>query len=385
MDIKGIAVLGSTGSIGRQALEVIHGQSGAFELEMISAHSNAKMLIEQAIAFRPNVVVIGDRSLYPEVREALSAYPVKVYAGEESVVQALEMDTIDLVLVSIVGFAGLLPTIRALELGKPVALANKETLVVAGEYVTSLARRQHLRILPVDSEHSAIFQCLAGEEHLSVEKLILTASGGPFRETPPDQFSRITKKQALTHPNWNMGNKITIDSATLMNKGLEVIEARWLFDLHPSRIEVVIHPQSVIHSMVQFHDGSVKAQMGLPDMRLPILYALSYPYRFRSELPRLDFGDCPALTFERPDFRKFRNLTLAYEALKAGGNMPCILNAANEVAVEAFLGDRTGFAGIPGIIETCMQKVTFLSHPSLQDYFDTDRETRALAQNLLNK
>jgi 1-deoxy-D-xylulose-5-phosphate reductoisomerase len=385
MDKKGIAILGSTGSIGRQALEVIRLHPGEFEVELLSAHANFKLLIKQAIEFQPNAVVIDNPEAYLELKDALSSFPVKVYAGEDSVLQSLEMESITLVLVAIVGFAGLRSTIRSLELGKQVALANKETLVVAGDFITSLARQQGVRLLPVDSEHSAIFQCLAGEDHRSVEKIILTASGGPFRETDPSLFSRITKQDALKHPNWCMGNKITIDSATLMNKGLEVIEARWLFDLQPDQIEVIIHPQSVVHSMVQFTDGSVKAQMGPPDMRLPILYAFSYPSRSHSSLPRLDFSDYPALTFSRPDFDKFRNLALAYEALRKGGNMPCILNAANEVAVEAFLDDRINFTDIPSIIGKCMDRIGFIARPALPDFFDTDTETRDFARFLMNK
>lgn len=382
---KGIAVLGSTGSIGRQALEVIHAHPDLFRLELITAQSNANALIRQAIRYQPNVVVINDEDLFQEVKDGLSSYPVKVFAGADSVLQALEMESVDMVLVSIVGFAGLQPTLRSLELGRAVALANKESLVVAGEVVMSLSRSLQVPVIPVDSEHSAIFQCLCGEEPSAIEKIYLTASGGPFRETPVSEFGKITRKEALQHPNWCMGDKITIDSATLMNKGLEVIEARWLFDLKPEQIHVIVHPQSVIHSLVQFRDGSIKAQMGVPDMRLPILYALGYPYRIISDLPRFQFADETMLTFHQPDLIKFRNLALAYQALHTGGNMPCILNAANEVAVKAFLQERLSFAGIPEIIEQCMGKATFIPKPSLTDYDETDRETRQLALSLLNK
>lgn len=382
---KGIAVLGSTGSIGRQALEVIHAHSDLFQLELITAHSNANALIRQAIRYMPNAVVIHEEDLFREVKDGLSSYPVKVFAGEASVLQALEMDSVDMVLVSIVGFAGLQPTLRSLELGRTVALANKESLVVAGEVVMSLSRSLQVPVLPVDSEHSAIFQCLCGEEPSAIEKIYLTASGGPFRDTPVSEFGQITRKQALRHPNWCMGDKITIDSATLMNKGLEVIEARWLFDLKPEQIHVIVHPQSVIHSLVQFRDGSIKAQMGMPDMRLPILYALGYPNRVISDLPRFQFADETMLTFYQPDLIKFRNLALAYEALHTGGNMPCILNAANEVAVGAFLQERLSFADIPEIIEQCMGKATFISTPGLKDYAETDMETRQLALSLVNK
>ena len=382
---RGIAILGSTGSIGHQALDVIRQNRDRFELELITAHKNADTLIQQAIVHRPNAIVISDPALYGKVKDALSSYPVKVYAGEESVLQALEMETIEMVVVAIVGFAGLQPAIRSLELGRRVALANKESLVVAGEVITYLSQKHHAPVIPVDSEHSAIFQCMAGEHSNSVEKIYLTASGGPFRETALSEFPSITRRKALQHPNWNMGDKITIDSATLMNKGLEVIEARWLFDLKPGQIKVVIHPQSIIHSLVQFHDGSIKAQMGLPDMRLPILYALGYPSRIPSDLPRFDFADYPALTFSQPDFEKFRNLALAYEALDRGGNMPCILNAANEAAVGAFLHEEISFADIPAVVEQCMEKATFLPHPGLAEYIETDKETRRVAETIIGK
>ncbi|HOW25264.1 MAG TPA: 1-deoxy-D-xylulose-5-phosphate reductoisomerase [Bacteroidales bacterium] len=385
MKKKGIAILGSTGSIGQQALDVICHHRDWFELELITAHKNADILIRQAIQHLPNAVVITDPALYSTVRDALRPYPVKVYAGEDALLQALEMETIDMVLIAIVGFAGLHPTIRSLELGRQVALANKESLVVAGEIITRLSRDHHAPVIPVDSEHSAIYQCLAGEQSSWIEKIYLTASGGPFRETPLSEFPSITREKALQHPNWNMGDKITIDSATLMNKGLEVIEARWLFNLNPSQIQVVIHPQSVIHSMVQFCDGSIKAQMGVPDMRLPILYALGYPSRMPSALPRFDFAAHPALTFSQPDAAKFRNLALAYTALDQGGNMPCILNAANEAAVGAFLREEIPFTGIPAVIEQCMEKATFVPHPGMEDYIQTDKETRKVAEIIMNK
>ncbi len=382
---KGIAILGSTGSIGNQALEVICHHKDLFELELITARKNADALIQQAMTYQPHAVVITDHTLYGKVKSALEDFPVKVYAGDDAVLQALEMETIDRVLVSIVGFAGLQPTIRSLELGHQVALANKESLVVAGEIITALSHSNRVPVIPVDSEHSAILQCLAGEESSSIEKIYLTASGGPFRETPLSEFPTITRQQALQHPNWSMGNKITIDSATLMNKGLEVIEARWLFDLKPEQIQVVIHPQSIIHSMVQFHDGSIKAQMGLPDMRLPILYALGHPQRIPSDLPRFNFADYPILTFSPPDLKKFHNLALAYEALDRGGNMPCILNAANEVVVGAFLRDQIAFSDIPMAIEQCMEKATYIQHPGLAEYIETDKETRTIAVAILNK
>ncbi len=382
---KGIAILGSTGSIGKQALDVIRQNRDLFELELLTAGKNARLLVQQAIENEPNAVVIADHTRYGYVKEALSSYPVKVYAGEEAVLQALEMENIDEVLLSIVGFAGLYPAIRSLELGHQLALANKESLVVAGEIITALSDRHHAPVIPVDSEHSAIFQCLAGERLASVEKIYLTASGGPFREKDKSEFRTITRQQALQHPNWSMGDKITIDSATLMNKGLEVIEARWLFDLKPGQIQVIIHPQSIIHSLVQFHDGSIKAQMGRPDMRLPILYALGYPQRIPSDLSRFDFADFPVFTFSQPDIVKFRNLALAYEALDRGGNMPCILNAANEVTVGAFLTEKILFTDIPDIIEQCMEQVTFVPHPALPDYAETDKETRNVAEAIVNK
>jgi 1-deoxy-D-xylulose-5-phosphate reductoisomerase len=374
-----IAILGSTGSIGTQALEVIQAHPDFFEVELLTAQNNADLLIKQGAAFHPNVVVIGNEALYDPVFQALDPLGIKVYAGDRALASVVEMDTIDLVLTALVGYAGLQPTIRAIEAGKPIALANKETLVVAGELVTRLAREKGVNIYPIDSEHSAIFQCLTGEFHNPIEKVILTASGGPFRGKKADFLRTVTKAQALKHPNWVMGAKITIDSATLMNKGLEVIEAKWLFGLDASQVDVVVHPQSIIHSMVQFEDGSIKAQMGLPDMRLPIQYALHYPDRLKSDFPRFDFSLYPQLTFEKPDLQTFRNLQLAFDALHQGGNMPCIVNAANEIAVAEFLHDRIGFLEISDTIAACMAKVPYIANPSYEDYVNTDRETRRTA------
>lgn len=378
-----IAILGSTGSIGTQALDVIRQNADHFEVEVLTAQSSSTALIRQAIEFRPNSVVIGDEARYHEVDNALSQYDIKVYAGRDALLQIVEMETIDMVLVAMVGFAALLPTLRAIEAGKPIAIANKETFVVAGEIVTTLARNKAVNIFPVDSEHSAIFQCLAGEFHNPIEKIILTASGGPFRGKDREFLTQVTKEQALRHPNWSMGCKVSIDSASLMNKGLEVIEARWLFNVSPQQIEVVVHPQSIIHSMVQFTDGSIKAQMGLPDMRLPIQYALSYPQRLASNFPRLNFTDFPELTFSKPDSEIFRNLALAYEALGKGGNMPCILNAADEIAVHAFLKDKLGFMQMTTVIEQCMKQVSFISTPVYDDYVQTDLETRRIAEEII--
>jgi len=382
MQKKRLAILGSTGSIGTQTLEVVRKHPDAFEVEVLTAQSSVKKLIEQAIEFKPNVVVIGDEKYYREVAEKLEPHQIKVYAGSEAICQVTEMDTIDLVVVALVGFAGLKPTLKAIEAGKPIAIANKETFVVAGEIVTNLAREKAVNIYPVDSEHSAIFQCLAGEFHNPVELIYLTASGGPFRGKDKAFLASVTKEQALKHPNWSMGCKVTIDSATMMNKGLEVIEAKWLFGLKPEQIKVVIHPESIIHSLVQFEDGSMKAQMGLPDMRLPIQYALTYPNRFKSDLPRFNFADYNKLTFEEPDLETFRSLALAYEALKVGGNMPCILNAANEIVVHSFLKDRIRFTEIPDIIEKMMQKISFIPNPTYDDYVNTDNETRRLTHEL---
>lgn len=379
---KRLAILGSTGSIGTQALEVVRQQPESFEVEVLSANNNASLLIEQAVEFRPNAVVIGAPGLYSKVSSALQPFDIKVYTGEDALCQILEMDTIDMVLVALVGYAGLRPTLSAVSAGKQIAIANKEAFVVAGELVTRLARQKAVNLFPVDSEHSAIFQCLAGEFHNPVEKIYLTASGGPFRGKSHEYLSKAGKSEALKHPNWNMGCKVTIDSATLMNKGLEVIEARWLFGIEGEKIDVVVHPQSVIHSMVQFEDGSIKAQMGLADMKLPIQYALSYPNRLKSPSPRLNFSDYPELTFEKPDRENFRCLDLAYAALKAGGNMPCILNAANEIAVNSFLKDKIGFLQIPDIIESCLAKIPFIAVPDFEAYADTDRVTRQMAMSL---
>lgn len=380
---KQIALLGSTGSIGTQALEVIAEQQDRYEVYALTAGSRVEQLIQQARRFQPEVVVIADESKYHQLKEALADLPIKVYAGSDALAQVVEAGPIDMVLTAMVGYAGLRPTIAAIRAGKAIALANKETLVVAGELINRLAQQYHTPILPVDSEHSAVFQCLAGEVGNAIEKVILTASGGPFRTFGHDELSRVTKEQALKHPNWKMGAKITIDSATMMNKGFEVIEAKWLFGLRPDQIEVVVHPQSVIHSMVQFEDGAVKAQLGMPDMRLPIQYAFSYPDRLHASFERLDFSRCTHLTFEQPDTTRFRNLALAYEALNQGGNMPCIVNAANEVMVAAFLEDRVGFFAMSDIIERVMQQATFIAQPTYDDYVATDTEARRLAQSLL--
>ncbi len=379
---KRIAILGSTGSIGTQALEVIQKHSDVFEVEVLTAYNNVQLLIEQAVIFQPNAVVIGNADKYAVLAEALQNHPVKVYAGADSLEQIVTLESIDIVLAAMVGYSGLIPTMNAIGAGKPVALANKETLVVAGELITELALQNKTPVIPVDSEHSAIFQCLAGEQS-PIEKVILTASGGPFRGKDRHYLENVTKKEALRHPNWSMGAKITIDSATLMNKGLEVIEARWLFGLQPDQIEVVIHPQSILHSMVQFIDGSIKAQMGLPDMKLPILYAFSYPDRIKSDFPRFSFADYPELNFETPDMTSFPNLFLAYQAMQTGGTMPCVLNASNEIAVEAFLNDRLGFYGISSIIEKTMEKIPHVKSPGLDDYRDADREARSFAESLI--
>jgi 1-deoxy-D-xylulose-5-phosphate reductoisomerase len=385
MTKKRIALLGSTGSIGTQALDVVKAHPESFEVEVLTAQSNADLLIEQAVAFRPREVVIGHEALYEKVASALEPFPIKVYSGDEALASVVESDSVDVVLTALVGYSGLLPTIRAIRAGKAIALANKETLVVAGELITRLAREYQVPILPVDSEHSAIFQCLTGEEENPIEKIILTASGGPFRGKDRAFLMGVTKAQALRHPNWSMGAKITIDSATLMNKGLEVIEAKWLFDLTPTQVEVIVHPQSIIHSMVQFEDGSIKAQMGLPDMRLPIQYALGYPRRMKADFPRFDFTHYPSLTFEQPDTITFRNLALAYEALAKGGNLACVINAANEVAVAAFLNDKIGFLEISDIIEVCASRVAFVQHPGYEDYVQSDWEARRVAAELIQE
>ena len=380
---KGIAILGSTGSIGQQAIEVVLSHQNEFKIEVLSAYNNVDLLIEQAFMLSPNVVVIGDKFLYSKVNSALSSKNIKVYAGESALNQVVEMSSIDIVLASIVGIAGLRSTLAAIEAGKPVALANKEALVVAGELITKTAAKKGVNIYPVDSEHSAIFQCLSGEFHNKIEKIYLTGSGGPFRGFNTKELQTVTVDEALRHPNWSMGNKITIDSASLMNKGLEIIEAKWLFNLQPDQIEVVIHPQSVIHSIVQFVDGSMKAQMGLPDMKLPIQYALSYPDRLVSDYERFDFNRYSSLDFEKPDIKTFRNLALALEAIKKGGNMPCILNAANEVAVNAFLAGQINFLKMPYIIEQCMNAVSFSKQADLDTYLDTDKEARRIASELI--
>ena len=379
MQKRHLAILGSTGSIGTQTLEVVEANPDIFEVEVLTAQNNADLLIEQAAKFRPNVVVISNENLYDKVFAALDPLDIKVYTGEKSLVSVVEMESVNMVLTALVGYAGLIPTVAAIKVGKHIALANKETLVVAGELVTELAQKHKVDILPVDSEHSAIFQCLVGEFHNPIEKIILTASGGPFRGKDREFLKTVTKEQALKHPNWSMGAKITIDSASLMNKGLEVIEAKWLFGLTPDQIEVVVHPQSIIHSMVQFEDGSMKAQMGLPDMRVPIQFAIGYPNRLKSNFPRMDFAQFPSLTFEKPDYETFRNLSFAFEALKVGGNMACIINAANEIAVAAFLRDEIGFLAMSDLIENCMKKVSFVRIPTLEDYIETDKETRRLA------
>ncbi|MFO7657618.1 MAG: 1-deoxy-D-xylulose-5-phosphate reductoisomerase [Bacteroidales bacterium] len=380
---KRIAVLGSTGSIGTQALEVINNNHESFELVAVTAGQNADLLIEQALRFSPRFVVIGNEKKYGYVRDALAHLPVKVAAGSDAIVTIAGNKDIDTVLTAMVGYSGLLPTVEAIKSGKNIALANKETLVVAGEYIKRIAAENNVQILPVDSEHSAIFQCLVGEPAESIEKIYLTASGGPFRGKTREELEHVTKKEALLHPNWCMGNKITIDSASLMNKGLEVIEAKWLFDLSPDRIDVIIHPQSIIHSIVQFSDGSMKAQMGLPDMRLPIQYALGFPKRLQSDFPRFNFTDYPSLTFQKPDTSAFRNLALAFEALRKGGNMPCVLNAANEIVVEAFLQDKVKFLQMPSIIEKVMNKISFVPKPTLDDYCSSDSESREVTLELI--
>jgi len=381
---KRIAILGSTGSIGTQALEVIEEHNELFDVEVLTAFNNFDLLIRQAIRFNPNTVVIGNKDHYHEVNEALMPHNIHVYAGSEAVIQVLEMDTIDLVVMAIVGFEGLKPTLASLKNHKTLALANKESLVIAGDIVSRMALETGTPIIPVDSEHSAIFQCLMGEFDNPIEKIMLTASGGPFLGYSKEQLEKVTAKEALAHPNWNMGDKVTVDSATLMNKGLEAIEAKWLFDLKPSQIEVIIHPQSIVHSLVYFSDSSVKAQLGLPDMRLPIQFALSYPNRLTNSLKSLDLLQFNRLDFEKPDMENFRNLALAFEAMEKGGNMPCILNAANEVAVEAFLKNQIGFLDIPKIIENCMSKSSFIQKNDLNDYVETDRLGRAKAKEFIN-
>lgn len=382
---KHIAILGSTGSIGTQALEVIAANPENFEVEVLTAQNNAELLIQQAKEFKPNAVVIVNEDFYPQVKDALVPLDIKVFAGEKSLASIVQMDSIDMVLTALVGYSGLKPTIKAIEAGKNIALANKETLVVAGELITQLAREKGVNIYPVDSEHSAIFQCLVGEFDNPIEKIILTASGGPFRGKKRHELKLVTKAQALKHPNWTMGAKVTIDSASLMNKGLEVIEAKWLFSLKPEQIEVIVHPQSIVHSLVQFQDSSIKAQLGLPDMRLPIQFALGYPQRLKADYPRFDFTQYPNLTFEPPDTETFRNLALAFQAMAAGGNMPCVLNAANEIAVQEFLKDNIGFLQMSEVVERCLEKINYVSKPTFEDYVETDRETRRLAGELIAK
>ncbi|MDD3286534.1 MAG: 1-deoxy-D-xylulose-5-phosphate reductoisomerase [Bacteroidia bacterium] len=385
MTQKKVAIIGSTGSIGRQALEVIEHHKEKLCVEVLTANKQADLLIEQALKFDPNAVVIADKSQYQKVKEALSSTDIKVFAGQEALEDIVQMETIDIVLTAIVGFAGLRPTIKAIEAKKPIALSNKETLVVGGELITKLSIENSVPIIPVDSEHSAIFQCLAGEFYNPIEKIILTASGGPFLGKTKDELNNITPKQALNHPNWVMGNKVTIDSATLMNKGLEVIEAKWLFDLSVDKIEAVIHPQSVIHSMVEFEDGSVKAQMGLADMRLPIQYALTYPERLKTNFPKFNILDFPNLSFLKPDMETFPCLGLAYQAIQKGGNMPTIMNAANEIAVEAFLRGVIGFLEIPEIIANAMSKYNFIAKANVNDFFETDKEVREELSSMLLK
>ena len=381
--IKRIALFGSTGSIGTQALEVIAANPDKFSVDVLTANGNDELLIQQAIKHRPNVVVITDETKYGKVKAALASTDIKVFAGEKALEEVASMDIYDLMLAAIVGYAGLKPTLNAINAGKAIALANKETLVVAGDIVMRTAVEKRVPVIPVDSEHSAIFQCLIGEMRNPIEKVILTASGGPFLGRKTNYLVNVKREHALQHPNWNMGAKISVDSATLMNKGLEMIEAKWLFNLKPEQIQVLIHPQSIIHSMVQFTDGSIKAQMGLPDMKLPIQYALSFPRRIKNSFPRCDFKKFNTLTFDEPDYRTFRNLTLAIEALNKGGNLPCVLNAANEIAVYAFLRNRLGFLEMTDIIEKTMEKVPYIDKPSLEEYFDSDGEARHYAADLI--
>jgi len=380
---KHIAILGSTGSIGIQTLEVVDEHIDRFMVEVLTANNNAELLISQAKKYNPNVVVITNKNKYKQVNDALFDLGIKVYSGSESLEDVVENDNIDIVLTALVGYSGLKPTIKAIKSGKNIALANKETLVVAGDLITKLCHEYGVKIYPVDSEHSAIFQCLVGEHYSQIEKVYLTASGGPFRGKKRDELVNITKEQALKHPNWEMGSKITIDSASMMNKGLEVIEAKWLFDLKKEQIDIVVHPQSIIHSAVQYNDGSIISQMGIPDMKLPIQYALGFPLRLKNNFKRFSFFDYPQLTFEKPCFDTFKNLALAYSAMEKGGNMPCILNAANEIMVDSFLKDKISFLSMSDIIADCMEKITFVKNPKLEDYINTDNETRILAKELL--
>ncbi len=380
---KRIALFGSTGSIGTQAIEVIRANPSLFEVEILTAQSNHELLIAQALEFNPNAVVIGDESKYLLVKDALSSSGVKVFSGENALVEVADFDSYDLMLAGIVGFAGLKPTLKAVEKGKAIGLANKETLVVAGDIVMRKALENRAPIIPVDSEHSAIFQCLVGEGRNKIEKIILTASGGPFIGKKPNFLVNVKRHHALSHPNWEMGAKISIDSSTLMNKGLEMIEAKWLFNLDPEQIQVVIHQQSIIHSMIQFEDGSIKAQMGLPDMKLPIQYAMAFPQRIKNEFPRLDFRKYSSLSFDEPDVKTFRNLALATEAMFKGGNLPCVMNAANEIAVWAFLHNRIGFLDMTAVVEKTMQQISFIEKPSLEEYFESDGEARNFAASLI--
>lgn len=380
---KGIAILGSTGSIGTQALEVIRAHDDVFRVEVLTAGRNAELLIEQALEFKPNAVVINDESRYQEVADALWPKGIKTYAGPEAICEVVGMEGVDIALTALVGFAGLRPTLAAIEAGKEIALANKETLVVAGDIVTQRAREKGVNIYPVDSEHSAIFQCIVGEFHNPIEKIYLTASGGPFRGMKREELANVTRAQALKHPNWDMGAKVTIDSASLMNKGLEVIEAKWLFALKPDQIDVIVHRQSIIHSIAQFEDGSMKAQMGLPDMKLPIQFALGYPNRLRSDFPRFNFLDYPQLDFEKPDMESFRNLGLAFEAMRRGGNAPCVLNAANEIAVASFLKEEVGFLEMSDMVEAALEQVPHIEKPKLEDYFASDTAAREVAASVI--
>jgi 1-deoxy-D-xylulose-5-phosphate reductoisomerase len=383
MQKKRIAIFGSTGSIGTQALDVIRTHADILEVEILTAQTNYQLLIKQALEFTPNAVVIGDEKRFNEVKDALANTDIKVFAGEKALEEVADFDTYDVMLTAIVGFAGLRPTLKGVKKGKVIALANKETLVVAGDIVMQEAMKHRSPIIPVDSEHSAIFQCLVGEARNPIEKIILTASGGPFLGKKPNFLVNVKRDHALQHPNWNMGAKISIDSATLMNKGLEMIEAKWLFNLKPDQIEVVVHPQSIVHSMIQFEDGSIKAQMGLPDMKLPIQYALGFPDRLKNDFPRFSFKKYPSLTFEEPDYKTFRNLGLSIEALKAGGNKPCVLNAANEIAVWAFLQNRIGFLDITAVVEKTMDNIAFIEKPTLDEYFETDGEARNFAASVM--
>jgi len=381
--IKRIALFGSTGSVGTQALEVIANNPDKFSAEVLTCNGNDDLLIEQALKFKPNIVVVADEQKYTKIKEALAKTDTKVFVGEKALEEVASMDCYDLMLASIVGYAGLKPTLNAIKAGKAIALANKETLVVAGDIIMRTAVENRVPVIPVDSEHSAIFQCLIGEMRNPVEKVILTASGGPFLGRKPNYLVNVKREHALQHPNWSMGAKISIDSATLMNKGLEMIEAKWLFNLQPNQIEVVVHPQSIIHSMVQFQDGSIKAQMGLPDMKLPIQYALGFPQRIQNTFPRVDFKKVKELTFEEPDLKTFRNLSLAMESLNKGGNLPCVLNAANEIAVYAFLRNRIGFLDMTDVIERTMHKVSYIKQPTLDEYFESDGEARSFAADII--